>query len=97
MTKGHFTPPPKVDSGIIAINNISRNALADINEADFFAILHLGFGQKRKQLLGNLTKQYDRERLIDIFSTLGIDEKVRAEDIRLEMWLQLVHVLVSHS
>ena len=97
VTKGHFTPPPKVDSGIIAINNISRNALADINEADFFAILHLGFGQKRKQLLGNLTKQYDRERLIDIFSTLGIDEKVRAEDIRLEMWLQLVHVLVSHS
>jgi len=97
VTKGHFTPPPKVDSGIIAINDISRRAFTDIHETDFFEILHLGFGQKRKQLLGNLTKNYNRDELVHIFSTLDIPENIRAEDVRLEKWLSLVAALTINT
>ncbi len=96
VSRGHFTPPPKVDSGIITIRNITRNNFKYIDEALFFEVLHLGFGQKRKQLLGNLSKTYNREALTHIFSTINIPVSTRAEDIPLEKWLMLVDALSSH-
>ncbi len=97
VSRGHFNPPPKVDSGIIAIRNIGKHNFKNIGESLFFNTLHLGFGQKRKQLLGNLTKQYDRNLLINIFSTIGLSASVRAEDVPLDMWLTLVTELTPHS
>ena len=97
VTRGHFTPSPKVDSGIIAIQNITRENFKDIEESLFFNLLHLGFGQKRKQLLGNLSKKYSRETLTPIFSTADIPIAARAEDISLEKWLVLVKELSFHN
>jgi len=97
VTRGHFTPPPKVDSGIIAIRNIGKINFEDIEESLFFNILHLGFGQKRKQLLGNLSKQYSREILTHTFSTADIPIAARAEDIPLQKWLILVKELTAHT
>ena len=97
VSSGHFTPPPKIDSGIIAITGIQRENFKNIEESLFFSILHLGFGQKRKQLLGNLSKEYDREELINIFSTVDIPISVRAEDVPLEKWLTLVKELSTKN
>tara|TARA_B100000745_G_scaffold69441_1_gene41399 strand:+ start:319 stop:1143 length:825 start_codon:yes stop_codon:yes gene_type:complete len=97
VSKGHFTPPPKVDSGIIAVRNISKENFTDISQSLFFEVLHLGFGQKRKQLLGNLAKQYNRELLTHIFSTANIPVSARAEDIPLNKWLILATQLTAHS
>lgn len=88
--RGHFVPPPKVDSGIIAVTNISRDNFKNLSEKLFFELLHLGFGQKRKQLLGNLSQIYSREELTHIFSTLNIPLSTRAEDLSLEKWLLVV-------
>lgn len=93
VSRGHFTPPPEVDSAIVAVTNISRNHLANVDATHFFTILHLGFAQKRKQLLGNLAKQYDRTQLTHIFSTLTLPIDIRAEDVSLNMWLKLVETL----
>jgi len=95
VTKGHFNPPPKIDSAIIAIENITRDNFAHIGEHFFFEILHIGFGQKRKQLLGNLTSKYDRHTLTHIFSTLSLDTTIRAEDVSLPIWLILVQELAK--
>ncbi len=95
VSRGHFSPPPKVDSGIIAVTNITRDHFIDLDPDHFFMVLHIGFGQKRKQLLGNLSKYVDRDTLIDIFSTVGIDIAVRAEDVPLEKWLTLAKQLPS--
>jgi len=97
VSRGHFTPSPRVDSGIIAVRNISRQRFATSNEPFFFEMLHLGFAQKRKQLLGNLAGTFDREQLTHIFSTLGLPETIRAEDVSLENWLQLVAALSVHT
>lgn len=93
VARTHFTPQPNVDSGIVAIEDISRARLRDIEPEHFFHILRLGFGQKRKQLLGNLAGEYARAQLIDIFSTLGLRPDVRAEDVALEKWLELAEML----
>lgn len=95
VSRGHFTPPPKVDSAIIAIKNINRDHFKVLSETDFFTLLHLGFGQKRKQLLGNLSGTYDRETVTHILSTVGLPESVRAEDIPLEKWLIMAEKLLS--
>ena len=95
--KGNFTPPPKIDSAIIAISNISKDHLAEVSQEFFFKILHEGFKSKRKQLLGNLSDTYDRETLTHIFSTLGLSLAVRGEDVSLDMWLRLCNALILHT
>lgn len=93
--RGHFAPPPQVDSAIIAINGINKNSFIDLSETFFFELLHLGFGQKRKQLLGNLSTRFDREEVLHSFSTLDLPTTVRAEDIAIDIWLQLAQKLSS--
>ncbi len=90
VSRGHFSPPPKVDSAIVAVRNISKHNFTQVDEKLFFHILHLGFAQKRKQLLGNLARVYDRDILTHIFSTAGIPVSTRSEDVALEKWLKLV-------
>lgn len=95
--KGHFTPSPAVDSAIILISNISRENFKNIDTKLFFDLIHLGFVARRKQLLGNLSKRYNRELLTNIFSTLNLPGDVRAEDLTLEKWLELLETITIHS
>lgn len=94
VTRGHFNPPPKVDSAILLIHNISLTNFNDKYEQDlYFELLHLGFGQKRKQLLSNLSNWYDRTTLESIFTDLGLKLDIRAEMVTLTSWLELTKKL----
>lgn len=95
VKRGHFTPPPKIDSAIVAVNNISRENFYTLTSERFFHFLRLGFGQKRKQLLGNLASDFARGSLEEIFKTLDLEPTVRAEDIPIETWLKLSQKLSS--
>lgn len=95
VTRGHFTPPPNVDSAIIAVANISNDRLNGLNKKDFFTLLHLGFGQKRKQLIGNIANLAPRAVLEELFTSLGLSLTVRAEDISASNWLILATHLLS--
>ncbi|MFA5934005.1 MAG: 16S rRNA (adenine(1518)-N(6)/adenine(1519)-N(6))-dimethyltransferase RsmA [Candidatus Paceibacterota bacterium] len=91
-----FSPAPKVDSAIIAIENISKKNFKDISEKRFFEILKTGFAHKRKVLIKNLEVLFEREKLTEVFtkeSPLGISEKSRAEELSIESWLSLVKEL----
>ena len=71
----YFSPAPKVDSAIIAINNISRKFFIDnaksvqgstlnkkaegVNEEKFWEIVRTGFMHKRKKLSGNLKNKVE--------------------------------------
>ncbi len=96
VSRSHFTPKPLVDSAVIAVRNISKKNFDVVSEDFFFKTLKLGFGSKRKQLLGNLSKRFTREVLMHSFSTCGIDLKTRAEDLPLAMWLKLTGSLSHH-
>jgi len=94
---GHFNPPPAIDSAIIAVTKIAKARLGKVSTDTFFTLIHLGFAQKRKQLLGNLSKAYERQALIHTFSTLNLPLDVRAEDISLEKWLELASQPIFHT
>jgi 16S rRNA (adenine1518-N6/adenine1519-N6)-dimethyltransferase len=93
VPRGHFSPPPRVDSAIVAVKNISRDRLGGLDPRLFFTILHLGFGQKRKQLVGNLAAQYDRAAVAKMLVMEGLPETSRAEDLSIDEWVTLVREL----
>jgi 16S rRNA (adenine1518-N6/adenine1519-N6)-dimethyltransferase len=93
VARGHFTPPPKIDSAIIAITTISQDHFITLSKQHFFTLLHYGFGQKRKQLLSTLSMYYPRDTLTAHFLTLAITPTIRAEDLSLEKWLALATLL----
>lgn len=96
--KGAFLPPPKVDSAIIAIENISRKHIEGFREKTFFALTHAGLGSRRKMLLANLSRTLglDRNMLTETFKHAEIDEKIRAEDLTLLQWIALAKALDRH-
>lgn len=96
VKRGNFNPPPKVDSAIVLISHISRDRFKDLDMNFFFELLHLGFASKRKQLLGNLATVFERELLTHTFSTVGINQNARGEDLTLEKWLLLAKALEMH-
>lgn len=89
--KRFFTPSPKVDSAIIAITNISKNSFkTNVEEDNFFNVVKTGFAHKRKVLRKNLEILQKKSGQIDeIFEKLKIDTKTRAENIKIEKWLQI--------
>ena len=86
-----FSPPPKVDSAIIAISDISSERLKHISDETYFRIIKAGLSAKRKMLLGNLTRGLGipKDKLSTIFTKLDIPENARGEDVSAETWLLL--------
>ncbi len=90
---GSFSPPPSVDSAILAIENISRSRFLDTeSERRFFEVLKAGFAQKRKVLLRNL-ERFGKENVEAAFAEAGLLPNVRAEDVSLETWFVLLRNL----
>ena len=95
VKRGHFTPVPKVDSAILAVHDISRERLAGLKSQDFFKVLQLGFGQKRKQLQHNLRATYEQDLVEEVISACNLPATVRAEDVTLQSWIQLIKQLLT--
>ncbi len=103
VSKKMFAPSPKVDSAVIAIHNINKkNFLSSPDkgrkgevklENKFFAIVKAGFAHKRKVLIKNLEKVAKKEVLEKAFTELHILTKSRAENIMIDVWLNLTRLL----
>lgn len=90
----YFTPTPKVDSAVLAIENISNKNFTEnsIDEKIFFEILKTGFAHKRKKLAGNL-REILGGRTSEIFEKVGVSENARAEELTLDQWLAIGNAL----
>lgn len=90
--KENFSPEPKVDSAVLLIDNISKDFFKEITEEAFFEVIKAGFAHKRKVLIANLKDIFTKNNKDSkrIFNDLKISEKVRAEDLKLEDWKELI-------
>ena len=91
---GSFVPPPKVDSAILSIQNISKNFFDKFSEETFFETLRAGFSSKRKKLSSNLVKLHPKEAIAKAFDSLELDKNARAEDISIDEWKRLLIYLM---
>ena len=90
VNKGSFNPIPKVDSAVLQIKNIGRTNFKDAqHEEVFFKLIHAAFAHKRKFALSNIKSIFPLVDVLTLFKNLQLSEKVRAEDVSLETWLQL--------
>lgn len=88
---GAFYPKPKVDSAVIKIAPFGKPPLPKERIPDFFALVKAGFASPRKQLAANLTRYFKtpREKIEEIFASLGFGLKIRAENLSVNDWLAL--------
>lgn len=91
VPRGAFSPAPNVDSAIITIHHIHHFGTHE-EEKEFFTILKLAFGQKRKVMLGNL-KMLDAHTLQKVKTQMEmrkINKDARAEDVPLDFWQSVI-------
>ena len=86
VKRGHFTPAPAVDSAIIKVSDINRARLGALDPDHFFQILHLAFGQKRKQVQRTLRERFDPAAVAAACTVAGIAPTARPEELSLEQW-----------
>ncbi|MBP9760070.1 MAG: ribosomal RNA small subunit methyltransferase A [Candidatus Pacebacteria bacterium] len=83
---GAFSPPPKVDSAILHIRDISRSQfLSARHETQFFELLRTAFSARRKTLGATLKGIVSDE----ILGQCAVPKTARPEDVRLGAWLTL--------
>lgn len=90
----NFIPPPKVESKVLYFK-----IRKDINKEiirDFLEIIKLWFSEKRKKLISNLSKRFDKNKLSEIFEKLEFNTNTRAEDISLDNWIRLTKSLKNN-
>ncbi|MFA7309596.1 MAG: 16S rRNA (adenine(1518)-N(6)/adenine(1519)-N(6))-dimethyltransferase RsmA [Candidatus Paceibacterota bacterium] len=89
VSRTQFSPPPSVDSAILAVTNISKNFFSDVTEEQFFDVVRAGFASKRKFVANNLSVLFDKEVVRAAMKAAGVSEKARAENIPLTRWKDL--------
>ena len=82
---GSFSPQPKVKSTVFRFEQRTENP-HDINTEKFYAFLKQSFMNRRKTLLNNVSGSSNSEQWWEIFETLQINPRVRAEQLTLEQF-----------
>jgi 16S rRNA (adenine1518-N6/adenine1519-N6)-dimethyltransferase len=104
VPRGAFVPAPSVDSAILEISGISDARFIEKIRDDqkvkietsaeisrFFEIMKAGFAHKRKFAIRNIESVMSREKAEEIWQKLGLNPKMRAEDMTVEDWVGVVH------
>ncbi len=93
---GSFSPAPQVDSAILSIRNISKAHFLNngVSEGVFFETLKKGFAHKRKFLIRNLEEAegFSKESLAQGFESLRLSKVIRAEEVTLGEWFDIIKV-----
>jgi 16S rRNA (adenine1518-N6/adenine1519-N6)-dimethyltransferase len=81
---GSFFPPPKVDSAILHVSNVSKDFFKKnkIEEERFFEVLKAGFAHKRKLISNNLKEK-------SLIYPKNFPLNIRPEDLNLKDWAKI--------
>jgi 16S rRNA (adenine1518-N6/adenine1519-N6)-dimethyltransferase len=85
-----FRPMPRVDSAVVEIE-LRRNFHL-MKDSFWSDLLHAGFRQRRKTLFNNLKDFAGIRDWRPLLDDVGLDLKIRAEDLSGEEWLKLYSV-----
>lgn len=91
VSKNVFIPKPNVDSIVVEFDK-KDNKLELINEQLFFKLIRDSFAFKRKTLRNNL-KSYDLVKISKVLERHNMDLSVRAEQISLELFVEIANEL----
>jgi len=86
-----FSPPPKVDSQVLALRFRERPLFPSVDTKRFFRIVKAGFSQRRKTILNSLSAglRLSRAETAQLLEHAGIDPAARAQALGLDDWYRL--------
>lgn len=91
VSKNVFLPKPRIDSMVLEFNK-KENLLPLSNSKQFFKLVRDSFKQKRKTLRNNL-KGYDLDKIEKVLEKHNMDLSVRAEQISMEIFIDISNSL----
>ncbi len=99
VTPGNFWPSPRVDSAIVKLRVKPKLPLPQGREESFFKLVKAGFSSKRKMLKNNLVSrsEFSAGEVEEIFSDLGLNPKIRAQELSLDDWLKIYNTKISYA
>ncbi|MDE3045610.1 MAG: ribosomal RNA small subunit methyltransferase A [Verrucomicrobiota bacterium] len=83
-----FYPRPSVDSTVLRLNS---RPLPDIDPNQLFPLIRKAYQQRRKTLVSSLRSLYPN--LSSTLEALHLSTKARPEELTLEQWISLAHLL----
>jgi 16S rRNA (adenine1518-N6/adenine1519-N6)-dimethyltransferase len=90
VSRKAFLPPPKVDSAVVHFE-VSPSPFYKVKDEEFFLkVVKTAFSQRRKTIMNSL-KAF--ERIKDSLKKIGIDPKLRPENLSIEDYVRLAEVL----
>ncbi len=96
VAPGAFSPPPRVQSSLVALNRRFRPLFPVSDEDRFRRFLRMSFAQRRKTLLNNLkSARYPLDLLRDSFQHLSLEDNVRAEQLSIGRFVDLFERLTN--
>jgi 16S rRNA (adenine1518-N6/adenine1519-N6)-dimethyltransferase len=90
-----FSPPPRVDSAILSLKNITDAFFANTDREAFFDLIRIGFQHKRKTIKNNLVHTYDQENILQTLNACKVEPQTRPERLSLANWRCLHKKLMS--
>ena len=106
VSRGNFWPEPKVDSAVLSIKTFQPEAgqpsaekhknIKTLDDEQFFRVVRAGFANKRKQLWRNLFVglKIDQEKIKKTVLEITGNEKIRAEELSVQQWIEVSKQLV---
>ncbi|MCL2086259.1 MAG: 16S rRNA (adenine(1518)-N(6)/adenine(1519)-N(6))-dimethyltransferase RsmA [Oscillospiraceae bacterium] len=93
-----FFPAPKVDSTVIKITITGKHNLDEVHKKRFFKVVKSVFSQRRKQIINPLSSDFDipKEKLRELLLQCGINPASRAENLKLENFLDIGSCICSY-
>ncbi len=88
---GAFSPPPRVDSAVLAITLLGKPAVEVKDEAMFFTVVRGCFSQRRKTLRNNLSALLNvpGDEAAQIIQSVDLNPQARAETLGLDQFAAL--------
>lgn len=96
VPKENFLPAPEVDSCVIRLDMREKPPVSLKDEKLFFRLIKGAFTQRRKTINNSLTcSGKSKEEIMAALNKLGIDSKLRAENLSIQQYADIANTLVE--
>lgn len=96
VPKENFLPAPEVDSCVIRLDMREKPLVSLKDEKLFFRLVKGAFTQRRKTINNSLTcSGKSKEEIMAALNKLGIDSKLRAENLSIQQYADIANTLVE--
>ena len=93
ISKGCFSPRPKVDSSFLRLTVRDTPAVTVRDEKLLFRIIRAAFNQRRKTLKNSLKNMVPEDKMAAFFYEAALSDRIRPEQLSLADFAQLTNLL----